>query len=199
MRNAAVPLLVLAAAGAAFAQQQAPTPIPQTVVVPSLPDQPNKEGVVSPSGAMKSDPAGYVRNDAKPVEPGASTPAAGTPSGVSPGPGIGPGIGPAPAPAPAAGSRGSGVVDAHLTLRGVVKSYSKGVSITIVEANGRKRRVPLTETAAVYEGLAAGDKVVLRIPLEKPGDGKHADLVEKQKPKVAPPPSKFSRAESPKG
>jgi hypothetical protein len=58
--------------------------------------------------------------------------------------------------------------------------------------------VPLAENAAVYEGVAVGDKVVLRIPLEQPGDGKHADLVEKQKPPVAPPPSKFSQAESPK-
>ena len=47
MRNAAVLLLSLGAAGAAFAQQ-APTPVPQTVVAPSLPDEKNKEGTVQP-------------------------------------------------------------------------------------------------------------------------------------------------------
>jgi hypothetical protein len=195
MRNAAALLLVLIAlgsTGAASAQQQAPTPIPQNVVVPSLPDQPNKEGVVNPSGSMKTDDAGYVRNDAKPVDPGAPA-QAGAP-GVAPGPGI---VAPA-SPAPAGGPRGPAVVEAaHLTLRGVVKSFEKGVSITIVEANGKARTVPLAAKAAVYEGLAAGDKVVLNVPLQKPGDGKHADRIEKQKPAKAPPASKFSQAQSP--
>ncbi|HVO51622.1 MAG TPA: hypothetical protein VMV60_11555 [Thermoanaerobaculia bacterium] len=193
MRNAAVLLsCALLGAGAAFAQQQAPTPIPQNVVVPSLPDQPNKAGVVNPSGAMKTDEAGYVKNGGKTVDPAA--PAQTSAPGVAPGPGIVPPASPAPAPGP----HGPAVVEAaHLTLRGVVKSYEKGVSITIVEAKGTTRTVPLAAKAAVYEGLVAGDKVVLNVPLEKPGDGKHADRIEKQKPAKAPPASKFSQAQSP--
>jgi len=195
MKDAAALLLLLVAlgsTGAVSAQQQVPTPIPQNVVVPSLPDQPNKEGVVNPSGAMKTDEAGYVRNDAKPVDPGA--PAQTGARGVAPGPGIMAPASPAPAPAP----HGPAVVEAaHLTIRGVVKSYEKGVSITIVEANGKTRTVPLATKAAVYEGLATGDKVVLNVPLQKSGDGKHADRIEKQKPAKAPPTSKFSQAQSP--
>ena len=195
MRNAAVFISFALLTGAASAQQQAPTPIPQNVVVPSLPDQPNKEGVVNPSGSMKTDAEGYVRNDARAVNPGASAPAAGAASGAPPGPGI---AVPA-APAPAAAPRGTAVVDgARLTIRGVVKAYEKGVSITIVGANGRRRTVPLAATAFVYEGMAAGDKVVLSVPLQKPGDGRHADRVEKQKPARAPAPSKFSQAQSPR-
>jgi hypothetical protein len=197
MRNAAVVLsFALLAAGAASAQQPAPTPAGERVVVPSLPDQPNKEGVVKPSGAMKTDAEGYVKNDAKPVDPGGSAPTAGAASKALPGPGIG---GPAPAPAPAAAPRGTPVIEAaHLTFRGVVKAYEKGVSITILDAKGKTRTVPLAAKAVVYEGLTAGDKVVLTVPLQKPGDGKHADRVEKQKPAQAPPPSKFSQAQSPK-
>jgi hypothetical protein len=194
MRNAAAFISLALLTGAAPAQQQAPTPIPQNVVVPSLPDQPNKEGVVNPSGSMKSDDAGYVRNNARPVDPGAPATAAGA-SGVAPGPGI---MVPA-SPAPAAAPHGPAVVRAaHLTIRGAVKAYEKGVSITIVDANGKTRMVPLAAKAVVYESLAVGDKVVLDVPLQKPGDGKHANRVEKQKPAKAPAASKFSQAESPK-
>jgi hypothetical protein len=68
----------------------------------------------------------------------------------------------------------------------------------VTEANGKDRTVLLAEKAAVYEGVAAGDKVVVRVPLQKPADGKHADRVERQRPPKAPMPSKFSQAESPK-
>ena len=51
--------------------------------------------------------------------------------------------------------------------------------------------------ASVYEGLAVGDKVIVRIPLGKPADGKTTDHVEKQKPPTAPPKSKFTQAQSP--
>lgn len=198
MKNVTALLLALAVTGASFAQQPAPTPASERVVVPSLPDQPNKEGVVKPSGAMKTDAEGYVKNDAKPVEPQTAPPAGA--GGATARPAFGPGIGaPALAPAPPAGPKGKTVVEAaHLTLRGVVKEYEKGVSITITEANGKVRKVPLAEKAAVYEGVAAGDKVALRIPLKKPADGKSTDRVEKQKSPKAPPKSKFSQAQSPK-
>lgn len=201
MRNVAVLLIALAAAGAALAQTPGPTPVPQSVVVPSLPDQKNKEGVVAPGGAMKSDAGGWVQTDMGQIDPNApktSAPAAGkTQPPAAAGPGIAAPEPPSP-PAPVP-PRGKTVVEAaNLTLRGVVKAYEKGVSITITEANGKERTVLLAEKAAVYDGLAAGDKVVLRVPLQKPADGKHADRVEKQKPPKAPPPSKFSQAQTPK-
>ena len=48
------------------------------------------------------------------------------------------------------------------------------------------------------QGLAPGDTVVVRVPLQKPFDGKTADRVARSKPASAPPPSKFSEAQSPK-
>jgi hypothetical protein len=89
------------------------------------------------------------------------------------------------------------VAAANLSIRGVVKAYEKGVSITVLESHGRTRTVPLAEKTEVFEGLKVGDKVVLRIPLGKPADGKSADRVEKQKPPNEPPKSKFSAAQTP--
>ena len=66
------------------------------------------------------------------------------------------------------------------------------------EANGKTRTVPLAEKTSVYDGLAVGDKVAVRIPLQKPADGKHADHIERQKPPKAAPASKFSQAQTPK-
>jgi hypothetical protein len=200
MRNAAATLLSLLAAGAALAQQQqAPTPIPQSVVVPSLPDEKNKEGTVRPGATQKTDGGGWVQTNMGQIDPNApktAAPAAGAaaPAGAAPGPGI-----VAPAPSPADGPRGPAVVAAaNVTVRGIVKAYEKGVSISVTEANGKDRTVLLADKAFVYEGLAIGDKVVVRVPLQKPADGKHADRVDKQKPPKAPLPSKFSQAESPK-
>lgn len=201
MRNAAALVLVLLAADAAFAQQQAPTPIPQSVVVPSLPDEKNKEGVVRPGASQKTDGGGWVQTNVGPIDPNApktAAPAAAAqpPAGSAPGPGI---VAPAMPLPPESGPTGKAVVGAaNITLRGVVKAYEKGVSVTITEANGKDRTVLLADKAAVYEGVAAGDKVTLRVPLQKPADGKHADRVEKQKVSKTPPPSKFSQAQSPK-
>jgi hypothetical protein len=197
MRNAAALFLALLAAGAALAQQQqAPTPIPQSVVVPSLPDEKNKEGTVRPGATQKTDGGGWVQTNMGQIDPNAPKTAAGAaaPAGAAPGPGI-----VAPAPSPADGPRGPAVVTAaNVTVRGVVKAYEKGVSITVSEANGKNRTVLLAEKAAVYDGVAVGDKVVVHVPLQKPADGKHADRVEKQKASKTPLPSKFSQAESPK-
>ena len=150
LTRAAVLALVAVACVPATAQR-APTPAPQGpvptpaeehVVAPSLPDQPNKEGVARPSG---------------PAE----------------------------------------VKAAYLSLRGRVKAYSKGVSITIVEKDGVERTVRLAAKVSVYDGLAAGDKVVLRVPLQKDADGMSTDRISRQKPPKAPRKSKFSAAQSP--
>ena len=200
MTKPAILLLGLAVAAPATGQEPAPTPAGERVVVPSLPDQKNKEGVVSPSGGMKTDNEGWVRNNPASVEPktGAAAPPGGksTSSAV---PAPGPGIVAEPPPPPPEGPKGKTVVDtAYLTVRGTVKRLERGVSITVTEANGRDRTIPLAAKASVYEGLAEGDKVVVRVPLKKPADGKSADRVERQKPPKAPPPSKFSQAQTTK-
>jgi len=200
-RMKVVPVLFLAltaagAASVASARQQAPTPIPERVTVPSLPDQQNKEGVVKPTGTLATDSEGYVRNNPTAVDPKAGPPAGGAASSQAP---VGPGVaGRITAPAPAPGPTGKPVVNAaHLSLRGVVKAFEKGASVTIVEASGRERTVPLAAKAEVYDGLKAGDSVVLRIPLGKPADGKSADRIQKQNTGKVPPPSKFSKAQTP--
>ena len=86
---------------------------------------------------------------------------------------------------------------AYLSLRGTVKAYAKGVSITIVEKDGVERTVKLAAKALVYDGLAAGDKVVLRVPLRKGAGGMSTDRVSRQRPPKAPPKSRFSAAQSP--
>jgi hypothetical protein len=197
-----IPALVsfaMAAAGSAAAQQAAPTPVEQHVVAPSLPDQPNKEGVARPGGSMPTDSEGYVQTNRGAVDPAAKpTPGAAAPSKGAPGaPASGPALLPA-GPTPPPGPSGPAVVNAaYLSLRGTVKAYEKGVSITVVEADGHERTVKLAAKASVYDGLAAGDKVVLRIPLQKPADGKSTDRISRQKPPKAPPKSKFTQAQSP--
>ncbi|MEO8585939.1 MAG: hypothetical protein ABI584_07240 [Acidobacteriota bacterium] len=203
MKVALAAVLALASAAGGSARAQAPTPIPpapastpaeQHVVAPSLPDQPNKEGVARPSGSMPTDSEGYVRTNRGAVDPSA-TPAPST--GVVGVTGGGTTL-PAAAPAPPPGPTGPAEVKAaFLSLRGRVKAYAKGVSITIVEKNGRTRTVALAPGARVYEGLATGDRVVVRVPFEGPGSGKTADLVSRQTPPKAPPKSKFSAAQSP--
>ena len=200
MKIAAVVLGSIVLATAAAAQQAAPTPPPQSVVVPSLPDQKNKEGVVKPSGALATDSAGWVQNAPGSVDPKAApaSPAGGAP--VPPAP-VAPGVGGRSVPpAPGPGTAGKPVVGAaYVSLRGAVKAWNKGKSLTIVDSAGRERTVPLAPKADLYEGLAVGDRVVLRIPLTKPADGKSADRVEKQKAGKTPPPSKFSNAQTPAG
>ena len=63
--------------------------------------------------------------------------------------------------------------------RGTVKAYEKGVSITVVEKTGVERTVKIATKASVYDGLAVGDKVVLKIPLKRPADGKSTDRITK--------------------
>lgn len=196
MRNVGALLFAAAVAGAASAQQAVPTPPPQSAVVPSLPDQKNKETTVRPSGTLATDAAGWVKNGPDKTGEGQKpppNPADATervPPPRSPGEGF---SSPPPAPAP----KGPPVVRAaYVSVHGVVKAYRAGTSITVVDASGRERTVPLTKNAGVYEGLMTGDKVVLRIPLEKPANGKSADQVEKEKPTKTPPKSKFAAAQT---
>ena len=187
----------VAAAGSAAAQQTVPTPVEQHVVAPSLPDQPNKEGVVRPSGSMPTDAEGYVRTNQGAIDPTSTSPAPG--GAVAQGSATGSGAaGMASVPAPTSAPRGKATVKAaYLSVRGTVKAYEKGISIAVVEADGHERTVKIAAKASVYEGLAAGDKVIVRIPLGKPADGKTTNHVERQKPPRPPPKSKFTQAQSP--
>jgi hypothetical protein len=198
MRTAAILLVPALFAAPAAAQQAPPTPVPQNVVVPSLPGEKNKEGVVKPSGALASDSAGWVKNDPAAIDPNAAPPA---PAGGAAAAPSGPGVPRYSAlPPPATAPSGKPVINAaYVSLRGVVKALDKGKSITIVDASGRERTVPLVPNAELYDGLAVGDRVVLRLPLDKPADGKSADHVEKEKPKKDLPKSKFSKAQTPAG
>ena len=187
----------VAAAGSAAAQQTVPTPVEQHVVAPSLPDQPNKEGVVRPSGSMPTDAEGYVRTNQGAIDPTSTSPAPGGAAAQGSATGSG-AAGMASVPAPTSAPRGKATVKAaYLSVRGTVKAYEKGVSITVVEADGHERTVKIAAKASVYEGLAAGDKVIVRIPLGKPADGKTTNHVERQKPPRPPPKSKFTQAQSP--
>jgi len=177
--------------------QQSPTPVEQRVVAPSLPDQKNKEGVVRPSGEMPTDQYGNILAVPGVVDPTAVKP---TPTAAAPAKGA-PAAGAAPLPAiptPPPGPTGpADVKAAYLTLRGTVKAYENGDSITIVESKGVERTVKLAAKATVYDGLAPGDQVVLRIPLKRPADGKSTDRITKQKSPKPPPKSKFTQAQSP--
>jgi hypothetical protein len=183
-------LVILAAAVDVWAE----TVPQQHVTEPSVPGQPNKETVVQPSGTLKTNRWGWVRQGPDPG-PRELRP---RPTGITTmnGPG-GPGsFGPISGPEP--GPVGVPVFDAaYMTLRGRVAVYEKGVSITIVDKSGRKRSVPLARSASVYDGLRIGDLVALRIPLEESATNGAADRVEKQQPLKAPPPSKFSQAQTP--
>jgi hypothetical protein len=99
---------------------------------------------------------------------------------------------------PAPGPKGKTVVgSSYLTLRGTIKSLDRE-TVTVVAANGAEHTLKIAEKAVVTQGLAPGDTVVVRVPLQKPFDGKTADRVARSKPASAPPPSKFSEAQSPK-
>ena len=99
---------------------------------------------------------------------------------------------------PAPGPKGKTVVgSSYLTLRGTIKSLDRE-TVTVVAANGVEHTLKIAEKAVVAQGLAPGDAVVVRVPLQKPFDGKTADRVTRSKPASAPPPSKFSEAQSPK-
>ena len=101
-------------------------------------------------------------------------------------------------PTPVPGPKGKTVVGAtYMTLRGTLRAIDKE-SVTLVESNGNERAVKLDPKAVVAEGLKPGDRIVLRLPLQKPYDGQTANRVERPKPPKTPPPSKFSEAQSPK-
>jgi len=216
MKIALVAVVTLAAVAAVTATAQQPQPVDaqkpkaaeQSVVAPSLPDEPNKEGKVTPGGGIRTDEYGNILQNSGAVDPNAvpnATPNAGPPPGRqappagAPAAPQAPGSAPYPVvPTPPPGPTGPTFVGAaHLSVTGTVKAYEKGVSITVVQKSGVERTVKIMAKASVYDGLAVGDKVVLNIPLKRPADGKSTDKVVKWLPPKAPPKSNFSAQESP--
>ena len=145
-----------------------------------------------PVRAAPRPPDGSASGPSAPPPPQAPPAAAPPPGGVSAPPVTTP---PGPPPPPGKAVLGA----AFMMVTGKVTAYAKGVSITIVDSSGRERVLSLADGAPVPDGLAVGDQVAARVPLQKPFDGKTTDQVEKPKPKKTPPPSIFKDAQTPNG
>lgn len=165
---AALVTIVSGAAGTAAAQQAVPTPVEQHVVAPSLPDQPNKEGVVRPGGSMPTDSEGYVRTKRGAIDPSSASPssAPAPPEASTSSPRI---VGPA-----AAGSAHvkGGVVSgkAVLLTRGAASTvtlYEKGKSLTVKTPAGTLVRYRLAKDSSVPGDLAAGRTVLVETKVVK--------------------------------
>jgi hypothetical protein len=101
---------------------------------------------------------------------------------------------PPPSPPKGAAVRGA----TYLTIRGKVTAYESGVSVKVTQKSGRVLTISLAKDAKVPADLAVGESVSVRIPLQKPFDGKTTDQISRAKPPTTPIPSKFQSAESPK-
>lgn len=101
-----------------------------------------------------------------------------------------------PPPSPPKGQAVRGA--SYLTIRGTVTTYVSGASVTVTEKSGKVRTIAVAKDAKVPGNLAVGESVAVRIPLQKPFDGKTTDQISRAKPPKTPIPSKFQSAESPK-
>jgi hypothetical protein len=101
---------------------------------------------------------------------------------------------PPPSPPKGAAVRGA----SYLTIRGTVTAYEKGVTVTVTEKSGKVRKIPVAKDAKVPGDLAVGEAVNVRVPLQRPFDGKTTDQISRATPPKTPIPSKFESAESPK-
>lgn len=196
----ALPALLAALALPAAAQQRLPV-ADQHVTAPAPLGQSNKESLVRPGDSLKQAGCGWVLQGEPVQRPARATTAARTGSfAPAPAESAG-GLYAAPPPPPSGPERaGPPLVEAaYLTLRGTLASSDKGL-VTIVDRNGRSRSVPLARGARVDTGLAAGDLVTVRIPLEDDPANKLASRVERQKPATPAPmssnSSKFAQAQS---
>jgi hypothetical protein len=101
-----------------------------------------------------------------------------------------------PPPSPPKGQAVRGA--SYLTIRGTVTAYESGTSVTVTEMSGKVRKIAVAKVAKVPGDLAIGESVAVRIPLQRPFDGKTTDQISRAKPQKTPIPSKFQSAESPK-
>jgi hypothetical protein len=166
-----IPALVsfaVVAAGSAAAQQATPTPVEQHVVAPSLPDQPNKEGVVRPSGSMPTDAEGYVRTNRSAIDPSSASPssAPAPPEASTSSPRI---VGPAAAGrahAQAGVVSGKPVALSH-GAASMVTSYQKGKFLTVKMPAGAFVKYRLAKDAVLPDDLGAGRKVLVETRVVK--------------------------------
>ncbi len=150
------------AAGSAAAQQATPTPVEQHVVAPSLPDQPNKEGVMRPSGSMPTDSEGYVRTNRGAVDPSSTSPAPGgaAAQGSATGSGVARGTVKAGvvSPKPVAVSHGAA---------STVTSYQKGKSLTVKTPAGSLVEYRLGKGTILPDDLGPGRQVLVETKIVK--------------------------------
>jgi hypothetical protein len=166
-------VLVTFAAGAArtvAAQQATPTPAPaeEHVVAPSLPDQPNKEGVVRPGGSMPTDSEGYVRSNRGAIDPSSASPssAPAPPEASISSPRI---VGPAAAGSPhaKAGVVSGKPVSLTQGAPSTVTRYEKGKSLTVKTPAGTLVKYRLAKDSVLPDDLGAGRKVLIETKVVK--------------------------------
>jgi hypothetical protein len=165
---AALMMFAAGAAGTVAAQQATPTPVEQHVVAPSLPDQPNKEGVVRPSGSMPTDREGYVRTNRGAIDPSSASPssAPAPPEASTSSPRI---VGSAAAGSPhaKAGAVTGKPVSLTQGAASTVTRYEKGKSLTVKTPAGALVKYPLAKGAVLPEDLGAGRKVLVETRVVK--------------------------------
>ena len=101
-----------------------------------------------------------------------------------------------PPPSPPKGKAVRGA--SYLTIRGTLTAYESGTSLTVTEKSGKVRTIAVAKDAKVPGDLVVGEAVVVRVPLQRPFDGKTTDQISRATPPKTPIPSKFRSAESPK-
>jgi hypothetical protein len=193
-----LPVLLAVSALPAGAQQRIPG-AEQHVTAPSALGQANKEMLAQPGDTLKQASCGRVLQGEPAQRPAhttlvrAAAPGAPTAGGTGDVSSYVPQL-----PASAPGPSGPPLVEAaYLTLRGTLSALDKGLSVTIVDRNGRTRTIPLARAVRVDAGLKAGDAVAVRIPLESDPANKAASRVERQTAAPAPMSSKFGQAQTP--
>ena len=168
MKLATAALVVLAAGAASrvASQQPAPTPVEQHVVAPSLPDQPNKEGVVRPGGSIPTDSEGYARTKRGAIDPSSASPSSisAPPEASTSSPRI---VGPAAAGSAHAKGRvlAGGPLSATRGTPSTVTGYEKGKSLTVKTPAGTLVKYRLAKDTVLPDDLGVGRKVLVETRL----------------------------------
>lgn len=157
-------VLVAIAAAAAWtlaAQQAVPTPAEEHVVAPSLPDKPNKEGVVRPGGSIPTDAEGYARTNRGAIDPSSASPSSASapaPSTSSPPFAVAPAAGSAHAKAGIVSGR---PVSINQGAASTVTGYEKGKSLTVKTPAGTLVKYRLAKDTVLPGDLGVGRKVLV--------------------------------------
>jgi hypothetical protein len=186
-RNVSITVaLALIALAPSLLSAQQPTPTPkgseQHVTVPSLPDQPNREGTVQPAGGLKTDSEGYAKTKTYDGTV-APTPA---PAGRRKPPAKGSGAGAAPAAPPPDTLKAGPAPTGKMVTTGANVMHTLG-TVTSVQPDGsvtvKLKRTGATVTytraanADVPADLKAGDSV--RVQVLAAEKGRVTDKIER--------------------